>query len=75
MSFQYELIDCQNPNQSSNISRVYKVVKAVLRKSDSVLKQLLDESWALAIQVNPHRANDATNIRDKERLILDALGG
>lgn len=75
MSFYYENINCQNPASKANIFRTYKVVKAVLNKTDSVLQNLQAEAWNLAMQVNPRRANNATTTRDKERLILDALGG
>lgn len=75
MSFCYECIDCQDPVSKTNIPRVYKVVKAVLNKTDTVLQNLKTEAWDLAMQVNPHRANNTTTTRDKERLILDALGG
>lgn len=75
MSFLYEKIDCQEPPHAFNTSRVHTVVKATLNKTPSVIENFRNKAWLLAEKVNPHKANNSTNKRDKERLILDAVGG
>lgn len=75
MVFLYEEINCQEPPNYSYTTRKFIVVKATLNKTNSVLAALRDEAWRLAENVNPRRANNSTTQRDKERLILDAVGG
>lgn len=75
MLFSYEIIDCQNPKDTKNIKRKYKIIKSIFKnKIDEALKYY-QKAWNLAKQVNPHKANDSISSRDKERLTLDALGG
>lgn len=75
MPFSYEIIDCQAPNDTKNIKRVYKIIRSSFKnKIESALK-FYEKAWNLAKQVNPHKANDSISPRDKQRLILDALGG
>lgn len=75
MPFQYEVISCQNPKDVKNITRDYLVVKAIFNNTPNNLLQFKEKAWNLAQQVNPHKANDSTNVREKERLILDSMGG
>lgn len=75
MPFLYETICCQNPKNLKNIDRDYLVVKAKFNNTEKLIDQFKEKAWDLAKKVNPHQANDSTNIRDKERLILDAMGG
>ena len=75
MPFTYETIDCQNPPNDANVRRIYRVVKAVFNNTAENAKDIRNKAWQLAMQVNPHKANNATDTRTKERLILDAMGG
>lgn len=75
MPFAYIEIDCQSPTQQHYIDRHHVVVKAIFSNSTTQLDRIKEKAWQLAQQVNPHKANDSTTLRDKERLILDALGG
>lgn len=75
MLFSYEIINCQTPNNINNIQRIYKVVRCIFKNKVSGVSEYYKKAWNLAKQVNPHQANDSTSQRDKERLILDALGG
>lgn len=75
MPFQYEVISCQNPKDTRNIIRNYLVVKAIFKNNQDNLSKLKSKAWNLAQKVNPHKANNSTGLREKERLILDAMGG
>lgn len=75
MPFLYEKISCQTPKDPQNIDRNYLVVKAEFKKNERNLVKFKEKAWDLAKKVNPHKANDSLNVRDKERLILDAMGG
>lgn len=75
MGFLYERINCQDPPSCFNTSRVHTVIKATLNKTPTVVENFRNKAWLLAAKVNPHKANNSTNKRDKERLILDAVGG
>lgn len=75
MPFQYEIISCQNPKDPQNIIRDYLVVKAVFNNTPNNLSKFINKAWDLAQKVNPHKANNSTDIREKERLILDSMGG
>lgn len=75
MPFQYEVICCQEPKDISNISRDYLVVRAVFNNTLKNLFNFKGMAWQLSQKVNPHKANDSTDIREKNRLILDAMGG
>lgn len=75
MPFNYEIIDCQNPNDVKNVKRVYKIVKCVFKNKVEKSSEYYQKAWNLAKQVNPHKANDSVSSREKEILTLDALGG
>lgn len=75
MPFSYETIDCQNPNNIQNTKRVYKVIRCIFKNKANGSSIYYQKAWDLAKQVNPHKANDSVSQRDKERLILDSLGG
>ena len=74
MAFYFEKIICQDPKNTNNINREYLVIKAVLNNNETMLENFKNKAWDLAKQVNPHKANDSTNQRDKENLIRDAMG-
>lgn len=75
MSFIYEQINCQIPKNIQYINRDYVVVKAIFNNSENHTTRIQEKAWNLAKSVNPHKANDSTSPRNRERLILDALGG
>lgn len=75
MGFSYEKINCQEPPSRFNTSRTHTVIRATLNKTRPVIERFRNDGWRLAEKVNPRKANDAKNKRDKERLILDAVGG
>ena len=75
MAFSYEVIDCQNPKNKWNIDRKFIVVKAIFNNTERNFNRIKEKAWNLAKAVNPSKANNSTQLRDKERLILDALGG
>lgn len=75
MAVRFEKIVCQKPKNENNIDREYLIVKATFKNNDQMLEKLKNRAWNLAKQVNPHKANDSTNTRDKENLIRDAMGG
>lgn len=75
MPFQHETIQCQNPTNNYFIDRNFVVVRCEFDNKHKKAPIFYEKAWDLARQVNPHKANDATSIRDKERLTLDALGG
>ncbi|HEG2582167.1 TPA: hypothetical protein SCV07_001539 [Campylobacter lari] len=75
MLFNYEIIDCQIPNNTMNVKKTYKVIRCVFKNKTDEASKYYQQAWNLAKQVNPLKANDSTSKRDKERLILDALGG
>ena len=50
-------------------------MKCELQKDDEKYRFYQERAWDLAKRVNPHKANDSISERDKNRLILDALGG
>ncbi|ALV00814.1 hypothetical protein C3H71_08575 [Campylobacter jejuni] len=75
MRFNYEIINCQKPNNTMNIKRTYKVIRCIFKNKTDEASKYYQQAWDLAKQVNPLKANDSTSQRDKERLILDALGG
>ncbi|WP_416188886.1 hypothetical protein ACM67B_06005 [Neisseria sp. CCUG17229] len=75
MPFIYEKICCQTPHNFNHVARDYVVVKAIFNNSNSQLERVRKKAWSLAASVNPYKANNATQPRERERLILDALGG
>ncbi|MEB3768406.1 hypothetical protein [Acinetobacter sp. MD2] len=75
MSFTYEQITCQIPKDHNHIDRNYIVIKAIFNNSSTQSERIRAKAWDLAKKVNPNSANDSTQQRDKDRLILDALGG
>lgn len=75
MAFCFEKIVCQEPKNKNNVDREYLVIKAILNNNDNMLEKFKNKAWDLAKKVNPHKANDSTNQRDKENLIRDAMGG
>ena len=75
MPYKYEIINCQDPYNNFNIKRTYKVVKFTFDNNNPHASFYYDKAWELAQKVNPHKANDSINKRDKDRLILDTLGG
>lgn len=75
MSFIYEQISCQYPKNIQYVDREYVIIKATFNNSSKQAERIRAKAWDLAKKVNPNSANDSTNQRDKNRLILDALGG
>lgn len=75
MSFIYEQIECQSPPRKNCINRNYIVIKAIFNNSENQSKRIQQKAWELAKKVNPHKANNSTQPRDRQRLMLDALGG
>ena len=75
MPYKYEIINCQDPYNNSNIKRTYKVIKFTFDNNNPHAPFYYNKAWGLAQKVNPHKANDSINKRDKDRLILDTLGG
>ena len=73
-SFSYETIDCQVPNDIKNVKRKYMVIKCTFQNNSNKAKEYYQKAWDLAKKVNPHKANDSVLQRDKNTLILDALG-
>ena len=68
MPYKYEIIDCQNPVNNSNIKRTYKVIKFTFDNKNPNATFYYDKALKLAQKVNPHKANDSINERDKDRL-------
>lgn len=75
MPFCYEIVDCQNPLSDKFICQTFQVVKVVFRNKLKTSTQYYEKAWDLAKKVNPKKANNATDVRERERLMLDALGG
>ncbi len=71
----YEVTKCQEPQNSRYIERDYLVVKVIFKNNERNLSQIQEKAWNLAKCVNPLKANDSVHPREKERLILDAIGG
>ena len=70
-----KIIDCQNPVECRNIKRKYVVIECIINKKDSDFSYCINKAWDLAKKVNPKRANDSLNVREKNVIIIDALGG
>jgi len=75
IKFEYENFNCQNPLDKWNINRVYTLIKCTFNNTGDNKAYIQKKALELAVAVNPHRANDATTQRGKERLIKDAIGG
>lgn len=75
MLFKYELMYCQNPCTPTYIDKTYKIIKCTFDKKSDEAEAIYQKAWELMKSVNPHKANDSTSERDKQRLITDALGG
>ena len=79
--FEYNIIDCKertspNENVNYNINRVYTIVKCTFDNTNEEYRNYIqNKALELALNVHPNRANDATNPRDRNRLIQDAIGG
>lgn len=70
-----KIIDCQDPLECRNIKRKYVVIECIINKKDSDFSYCINKAWDLAKKVNPKRANDSLNVREKNVIIIDALGG
>lgn len=68
-------IDCQDPEDFRNIRRKYVVIECIINKNVSDFLNCKNKAWDLAKKVNPRRANDSLNEREKNIIIIDALGG
>ena len=73
MSFIYEQINCQIPKNIQYINRDYVVVKAIFNNSGNHPTRIQEKAQNLAKSVNPHKANDSTSPRNRERLIVKVL--
>lgn len=78
---QYEIVNCKvqsdpRENTNWNIDRVYTIIKCTFDNTNEENKNYIhNKALELALNVNPNRANDATNPRGRDRLTQDALGG
>ena len=79
--FEYNTIDCKvrtlpNENVNYNINRVYTIIKCTFDNTNEEYRSYIQtKALELALNVHPNRANDATNPRNRNRLIQDAIGG
>lgn len=75
MRISRKIIDCQVPQKFGNIDRTYVVIECIINKNDFDFLDCKNKAWDLAKKVNPRRANDSLNEREKDIIIIDALGG
>lgn len=75
MNFIKEIIKCQDPKNSYNIDRNYKVVKVTVSKGSEKYNDILKKSKTLAGLVNSGAANESSYSRDELRKITDAFAG
>lgn len=71
----YEEVNCQIPIERNNINRRFTVIKCTFENTENQREFIYQKALELALAVNPLRANDALNVRGRETLIRDALGG
>lgn len=75
MNFTKEIIKCQDPRNSYNIDRDYKVVRVSVSKGSDKYNDILKKSKTLAGLVNSGAANESAYSRDDLRKLTDAFAG
>lgn len=60
-----KIIDCQYPVECRNIKRKYVAIECIINKKDSDFSYCINKAWDLAKKVNPKRANNSLNAREK----------
>ena len=75
MNFKKQIIKCQDPINSNNIDRDYKVVRVSVSKGSDKYNDILRKSKTLAGVVNSGAANESAYSRDDLRKLTDAFAG
>ena len=76
MDLKVKHIDCQEPPNQNHINRKYNIVKCTFDNTNNEYRDFIhSRALTLSSTVHPGQANDSINSRNKDRRILDSMGG
>lgn len=75
MELEKTLIECQVPQDNTNISRDFLTIKVSLKRGEELYNQLFNKAKELSNCVSSAAANESTFSRDDNRKIIDSFGG
>lgn len=68
-------VNCQEPESTACINRIFNIIQCSLQKGSSEYEDLLQKAKTLAEHVNPRAANHSEFERNLTRRQIDAFGG